>query len=125
MHFIDIKPHDNNKEIYKINTLLNTIVQFEAPYAKREFLQCMRCQKFGHTKNYCTKNPRCVKRAEEHLNNECPRKVRDDNVKCVNCNEKHLTNYRGYMVHKQLQQKIYPRLGERNIATRPIRSGAT
>jgi hypothetical protein len=27
MHFIDIKPYDNNKEIYKINTLLNTIVQ--------------------------------------------------------------------------------------------------
>ena len=41
MHFIDIKPHDNNKEIYKINTLLNTIVQFEAPYAKREIPQCV------------------------------------------------------------------------------------
>ena len=27
MHFIDIKPHDKNKDIYKINTLLNTIVQ--------------------------------------------------------------------------------------------------
>jgi hypothetical protein len=25
--------HDTNKEIYKINTLLNTVMQFEAPYA--------------------------------------------------------------------------------------------
>jgi hypothetical protein len=50
MHFIDIKPHDNNKEIYKINKLLNTTVQFEAPHAKREFPQCMRRQKFGHKK---------------------------------------------------------------------------
>jgi len=39
MHFIDIKPRDNNKEIYKINPILNTIVQFEAPHAKREFPQ--------------------------------------------------------------------------------------
>jgi hypothetical protein len=44
MHFIDIKLRDNNKEIYKLNTLLNTIVQYEAPHAKREIPQCMRCQ---------------------------------------------------------------------------------
>ena len=68
-------------------------------------------------------NPRCVKCAEQHLTNECPRTVRDDNVKCVNCNEKHPANYRECMVHKQLHQKIYTRLGERNIATRPIQSG--
>jgi hypothetical protein len=36
MHFIDIKPNDNNKETYKTNTLLNPIVQFKAPHAKRE-----------------------------------------------------------------------------------------
>ena len=124
MHFMDIKPHDNNKEIYKINTLLNTIVQFEAPHAKRESLQCMRCQKFGHTKNYCRNNPRCVKCAEERLTNECPGKVRDDNIKCVNCNEKHPANCRGCMVYKQLQQNIYSGLRERNI-TRPIQSGVT
>jgi hypothetical protein len=46
MHFIDIKPHDNNNKIYKINALLNTTVQYEAPHAKREITQCMRCQKF-------------------------------------------------------------------------------
>ena len=125
MHFIDIKPHDNNKEIYKINTLLNTIEQFEPPHAKREFPQCMRCQKFGHTKTYCRNNPRCVKCTAEHLTNDCPRNVRDDNVKCFNCNEKHPANYRGCIVHKQIQQKLYPRLRERNIAIRPIHSGVT
>jgi hypothetical protein len=50
MHFIDFKTNGNKKEIYKINTLLNTVVQFEAPHVKREIPQCMRCQKFGHTK---------------------------------------------------------------------------
>jgi hypothetical protein len=29
------------------------------------------------------------------------------------------------MVHKQIQQKIYPRLRERNIVTRPIQSEVT
>jgi len=75
-----------------------------------------------HT-NYCRNNRRCVTCVTAHLTNECPRKVRDDNVRCVNCNEKHPANYRGCIVHNQIQQKIYPRLRERNIATRPIVSG--
>jgi hypothetical protein len=29
------------------------------------------------------------------------------------------------MLHKQIQQKIYPKLRERNIATRRIQSGVT
>ena len=95
----------------------------EAPHTHREIPQCMRCQKFGHTKNYCRNNPRCVKCAAEHLTNNCPRKVRDDNVKCVNCNEKHPSNYRVGMVHKQIQQKLCPRLRKLNIAIRPIQSG--
>ena len=61
--------------------------------------------------------------AAQHLTNECPRKVRDDNFKCVNCNEKHPANYRGCMVHNP--PKIQSRLRERNIATRPIQSGVT
>jgi hypothetical protein len=52
IHFIDIKPH-TNKNIYHINTLLNTTVKFEAPQPKRHTLQCVRCQKYGHTINYC------------------------------------------------------------------------
>jgi hypothetical protein len=88
IHFIDIKPSGNNKEIYNINTLLNTIVQFEAPHAKREIPQCMRCQQFEHTQNDCRKNQRCVKCAAQHLTSECPRKTKDDNVQCVNCHEK-------------------------------------
>ena len=119
IHFIDIKPASNNKEIYNITTLLNTIVQFEAPHSKREIPQCMRCQQFGHTKNYCRNNPRCVKCAAQHITSECPRKAKDDNVQCVNCHEKHPANYRGCMVHKEIQQKNYPRLSERLTETRP------
>ena len=92
MHYIDIKPRGNNKEVYKISTQWNTTVQFEAPHAKREIPPYMLCQKFGHTKNYCRNNPRCVKCAAKHLTSECPWKDRNDNAKCVKCIEKHLAN---------------------------------
>jgi hypothetical protein len=72
--YVDLKPKANNKDIYKIKLLMNTCVQFEAPYVKREILQCMRCQKYGHTKNYCHYNPRCVKCAENHMTRDCPEK---------------------------------------------------
>jgi len=61
IHFVDNKPFGNNKDIYNITTLLNPIVQFKAPHAKREILQCMRCQQFGHTQNYCRKKPKMRK----------------------------------------------------------------
>jgi hypothetical protein len=61
IHFVDIKPSGNNKEIYNITPLLNTTVQLEAPHDKRENPQCMRCQQFGYTKNYCRKKPKMRK----------------------------------------------------------------
>jgi hypothetical protein len=102
IHFIDIKPHPNNKEMYQITTLLHTVVKVEALHVKRAIPQCMRCQKYGHTKNYCRNSPKCVKCAEQHLTSDCPRKVQDETVKCENCGDQHPANYRGCTVHKQL-----------------------
>ena len=42
LHFIDLQPHCNNKEIYQITTLLITVVKIEASHVKRAFPQCMR-----------------------------------------------------------------------------------
>ncbi|PNF21360.1 hypothetical protein B7P43_G17732 [Cryptotermes secundus] len=105
LFFVDLKAQDNNKEIYKITLLMNTCVQFEAPHIKREIPQCMRCQKYGHTRNYCHNNPHCVKFARNHLTKDCPRKTRDEEVICVNCKEHHPANYRGCIRHKQIEQK--------------------
>jgi hypothetical protein len=84
-------------------------------------------------KNYCRNNPRCVKCAAQHLTSECPRKTKDDNILCVNCHEKHPVNYRGCIIHKQLQQKMYPAMRNRNTPqpatpsakARPIQTGVT
>ena len=83
LHFIDIQPHSNNKEIYQITTVLNTVVKIETSQVKRAIPKCMCWKKYGHTKNYCRNSPRCVKCAEQHLTSECPRKVSDDKVKCA------------------------------------------
>jgi hypothetical protein len=58
MQYIDIKPNDNNKDIYKISTVLNTIVQFEAPHTKREIPAMYVLPKiWTYKKNYCRNNP--------------------------------------------------------------------
>lgn len=113
MFYINIKTKENNKEIYQITRLMNSIVKFEAPHTKREIPQCAKCQRFGHTKNYCNKPPRCVKCTGNHSTDKCARKVKDTEVKCVNCGDAHPANYRGCLVHKQLQQRLYPALRER------------
>lgn len=114
--FLDLKPNENNKEIYNLTKLENSIVKFEPPHSKRIIPQCLRCQEYGHTKNYCRKTTRCVKCAGLHATKECERRARDDKVRCANCNGNHPANYRGCTVHKQLQQKLYPTLRERNTA---------
>ena len=113
MFFIDITPNEYNKLVYKIEKLGNSIIKCEPPHTKRTVPQCTRCQAYGHTKTYCRKIFRCVKCAGQHETKECTRKTRDDKVICVNCGGGHPANYRGCLVHKQLQQKLFPALREK------------
>lgn len=48
MFFHDLKPSDNNIEIYNIRRLSNLVVRVEAPYIKQEIPQCTHCQQHGH-----------------------------------------------------------------------------
>lgn len=115
MHYVDIKTKDNNKSIYNIKELSQNVVKVEPPHVKRIIPQCTRCQSYGHTKNFCRKLEKCVKCAGNHNTKNCERKERDNNVKCINCNGTHPANYRGCIVHKQLQQNLYPALRKKVI----------
>lgn len=121
MFYIDLKSNSTNKEIYKIEFLLNTRIKFEAPHKKRE-PQCMKCQRFGHTKNLCKRRPRCVKCASLHLTSDCPMKEKSQNVKCVNCEGNHPANYRGCKIYKELQKAKYPSLRRKEL---PVTTGPT
>lgn len=95
---------------------MNTSVIFEPPHSKRMIPQCTCCQQYGHTKNFCQRIPRCVKCTEFHHTSQCPRTVKDNTVKCINCLESHPANYRGCKIHKELQKKLYPKLRAKNTA---------
>ena len=95
LFLIELEPKNNNKEIFEIKKVLNTIITVEPPRHKKDIPQCIRCQQFGHTKNYCNRNPACVKCAERHLTMNCPYMGKINDVKCYNCNGNHPASYKG------------------------------
>ena len=115
LFFVEIETNANNKEIYKINRLMNTVVTIEPPRKKRDIPQCIRCQEFGHTKNYCHKMAICVKCAGSHLTRDCIIKEKTTEVKCANCSGDHPASYKGCTVRKQLQKKLFPALRDKTI----------
>lgn len=60
LFFVDIEPNVNNKSIYEIKSLLHARIQVEAPRPRNDPIQCKRCQRYGHTKAYCTLPFVCV-----------------------------------------------------------------
>lgn len=107
---VELRTKENNKDIHSINRLMYSVVQVEKPHVKREVVQCTTCQRYGHTKTYCNRRPRCVKCAGEHLTNQCERKEWGTEVKCVLCSGSHPANYRGCSVYKEVQTRRFPSL---------------
>lgn len=58
------------------------------------------------------RGPRCVKCVEKHLTSD-PKKQKFNGIKCYNCGGNHPASYKGCEIRKQLQQKLYPRLREK------------
>lgn len=120
---IELKQNPNNKDIYTVDRLMNSIVRFEAPHPKRDPPQCIRCQRYGHTQKYCSRIPRCVKCAGDHHTSQCLRKTRSNDVKCVLCSGNHPANYRGCVVYKETQKRKFPPLREKTITANTPNTG--
>ena len=97
----------------------------EPPRHKKEIPQCIKCQQYGHTKNYCNRTPACVKCAKNHLTIHCPSTGKIEEVKCYNCNGKHLASYKGCKARKQLQRKLFPPLRSRTITNTQAQHDST
>lgn len=121
MFYVELKPASNNKDIYNIEFLKYYKVKFEAPIQRREIPQCIRCQRYGHTKNFCHMSPRCVKCTGNHLTSDCQRKERSNDVKCVLCDGNHPANYKGCTIYKDIQRNKYPQLRQKqqNLEIQP------
>lgn len=121
LFFLDLKPSTNNDNIYKLNRLYGAVIKVEPPKPKRNIIQCLRCQDYGHSKNYCHKAPRCVKCEGIHATSQCTKDKHAPPI-CVNCKGQHTANYRGCPVHLSLQKSSQPVLrnkSERNSANPP------
>lgn len=109
LFFVDILKQGNNKDILNIKFLLNTKVLIEKPHKKRRGPpQCHNCQSYGHTRNNCCHEPKCVKCGENHLTIECP-KDRHSPAKCALCTKEHTANFKGCQVYKAaLKKTVHP-----------------
>lgn len=101
LFYVDLEPRENNKSIYNLKSLLHTNIRVEAPHPHPVIVQCKRCQRYGHTKTYCTLPIVCVKCGEEHDNRLC-KKPHDAPPKCGLCGGSHTANYRGCPEYKTI-----------------------
>ena len=97
----------------------------EPPSHKKDILQCIRCQQYGHTKNYCNRTPACVKCAKNHLTIHCPSTGKIEEVRCYNYNGKHPASYKGCEARKQLQRKLFSPLRNRTNTNIQIQQDST
>lgn len=61
----------NNKDMYNIISSLFTKITIEPTRTKCEIVQCERCQKHGHSKAHCYRQPRFVKCGKNDLTKLC------------------------------------------------------
>lgn len=102
MFMLSFQKDEDIKKIYGIKSILGCKVDIQPLRTSKLIPQCKRCQAYGHTQKYCSKEPRCVKCTGKHLTRDC-NKPAEAKPKCVHCGEPHPANYRGCMVAKELQ----------------------
>lgn len=101
---VDLSDTKEGKEIFNLTNLNYCIVEVEIRRKSKEIPQCKKCQLYGHTRNYCQSQDRCVKCTGHHLYTQCPKRPEED-PQCVNCLEKHPENYKGCSYYLKISKK--------------------
>lgn len=88
-------------------------IKWESYIKKKNYTQCFRCQRFGHSQANCNLTPRCVKCPENHYYTDCKKiKTPDSKPFCHNCKNEHTANYSkcpvliDYLQKRNLQNSI-------------------
>lgn len=97
-----------SREIFGLHFLFNCSIVVEPKRKSFSMLQCLNCQKYGHTKSYCKLKPRCVKCSGNHSTSACL-KSKDKPCVCVNCGKEHPANYRGCSYYQDLKSRFGPK----------------
>ncbi|KAI5706013.1 hypothetical protein M8J75_004026 [Diaphorina citri] len=104
--YLDRK-HDKNKEIFDLSRFMNCVVSVEPKKKSHHIPQCTKCQRYGHTKNYCKLSPRCLFCSLPHPSSECEKKKEDSIKVCANCGENHTANFKGCAYYSELRKKRF------------------
>ena len=105
---VDILPTGNYLDIYKLNELFGYVIK-SVSYKSRGPKQCYNCQGFLHPSDNCFFKPRCNKCAGDHHCTLCtvPKDQRE-HIKCVNCGDNLVANWKGCPKNSRNIQKLDP-----------------
>ncbi|GFW80737.1 nucleic-acid-binding protein from transposon X-element [Trichonephila clavipes] len=93
LFMLSMESNEAHKKIFKAVTSIGFVkCQVEALREKYGPPQCFRCQGFFHSSKYCTRTPRCVKCAKNHLAKDCKKPI-DEKPKSCLCEGEHPANY--------------------------------
>nr|XP_024218550.1 leucine-rich repeat extensin-like protein 3 [Halyomorpha halys] len=107
---------DQIKNVRHVNQILFRVEKYRQ---RKELIQCHKCQKFGHSKNYCEHPMACVRCAGPHLIQNCPRQ---GPPKCTNCDLEHVASFRGCEKRKTYAEAILKTKGTRTAPVGPHHS---
>lgn len=120
MFMLVFRQDEDINKIFKITDILGIRVEIQPIKKSKLVPQCKRCQAYGHTQKYCSKEARCVKCTGKHLTNEC-KKPNNVQPKCIHCGENHPANYRGCIVAKEMQQIKNNLMKKPSLSQKPVR----
>jgi len=94
MFMLTFSADEDIHKIYEINSILRCNVNILPFRISKLIPQCKKCQDYGHTKNYCSNGPRCVKCTGNYFTHMCT-KLENVQPKCVHCKGAHPAHFRG------------------------------
>lgn len=120
---VELTKTNNATEIFNLTRLGYCVIIVEPRRKSRDVPQCRRCQRYGHTKNYCQLEPRCIKCTKNHMYTECPKKE-NEKPQCVNCGGEHPANYKGCSYYAKISNNTKQSTSQRNNSARTDRTYA-
>lgn len=109
IYMISVSKSINFNQVNNIKSINHVRISWEKYKNNKSVLQCLNCQKFGHSIANCFKKPKYVKCLGNHRTTEC-NKEDDASPQCVNCGGPHPANFAGCSkfqdaIHKMSKKK--------------------
>jgi len=102
---ISFQPGTDMRQVLQLHKLCHCIIRWEKFKNSRPVRQCFNCQSFGHSSNFSSRPPKCVKRDQHHASKNCT-KPASSPPKCVNCGDNHPPTTASGSQHEDKQPTI-------------------